>query len=194
MAEVISTFQLTLGASAPEFCLPDGFGREFSLSELSSGKKATVIIFACNHCPFVVHLAEGLAKFHDDYAGKGVQMVAINSNDIVSYPADSPEKMVQFATSSGWRFPYLLDEDQAVAKAYAAACTPDFYVFDQELKLSYAGQFDASRPGRAGAIDGIDLRTAVDATILGQEVPMPWQPSSGCNIKWKSGNEPAYFG
>lgn len=194
MAEVPSTFQLESGAVAPAFTLPDGGGTEFQLADLACGKKAVMIAFVCNHCPFVVHLAGGMAEYASDYADRGVQVIAINSNDVANYPADSPEKMVEFAAANGWNFPYLYDESQQVAKSYAAACTPDFYLFDGELRLAYAGQFDATRPGRGGSVTGDDLRGATDAVLEGRTVTEGWLPSSGCNIKWKPGESPAYFG
>ncbi len=194
MAEVPSTFRLERGAPAPDFRLPDGQGSEHSLAELSSGKKAIVIAFVCNHCPFVIHLADALGKFAAEYEGQGVQTIAINANDVGNYPDDAPDKMVLFAEKHGWKFPYLYDATQEVALAYAAACTPDFYVFNEKLELTYAGQFDGSRPGRGGEISGEDLRKAVDETLAtGQTSEPAWQPSSGCNIKWKPGNEPDYF-
>lgn len=194
MAEVPSTFELQAGALAPTFNLPDGTGSEYSLADLAAGKKAVVIAFVCNHCPFVVHLAEAIGAFDGDYASREVQFIAINSNDVANYPADAPDKMVAFARQYGWNFPYLYDESQQVAISYAAACTPDFYVFDGDLRLAYAGQFDATRPGRGGSVDGADLRRATDAVLEGAEVGQPWLPSSGCNIKWKPGDSPPYFG
>lgn len=193
MAEVPSTFQLQAGTPAPSFELPDGAGVLHRLDDLAEGKNALVLVFACNHCPFVIHLAEALGAFADEFAGRGVQTVAISANDVANYPADAPEKMVAFAEEKGWHFPYLHDESQDVAKAYAAACTPDFYVFTEDRKLAYAGQFDSTRPGRGGEITGEDLRDAVEKTLAGEEVPRPWNPSTGCNIKWKKGAEPAYF-
>lgn len=194
MAEVPSTFHLQPGSPAPDFTLPDGTGQSHSLGLLAEGKKAVVIAFVCNHCPFVVHLAGALGEFAREYAEKGVQFIGISANDVANYPEDSPEKMVAFAKAHGWDFPYLYDESQDTAKAYAAACTPDFYLFDSGLKLQYAGQFDSSRPGRGGDITGDDLRAAIDSVLdSGSGPEQPWQPSSGCNIKWKPGNAPAYF-
>jgi len=194
MALTNSTFTLQPGDAAPDFSLPDGAGTPHSLRSLAEGKAATVIVFACNHCPFVIHLAEELGAFAADYAAKNVETIAINANDVANYPADAPEKMVEFARENGWEFPYLYDADQSVAQAYAAACTPDFYVFDANLKLAYAGQFDATRPSTGGDITGEDLRAAVDTVLTGGPVAQPWKPSAGCNIKWIAGNEPAYFG
>ncbi|MEM6910604.1 MAG: thioredoxin family protein [Verrucomicrobiota bacterium] len=195
MAEVQSTFSLKPGDAAPAFALPDPRSeREWSLQALEAGQPF-LIAFVCNHCPFVVHLAEALGEFAREVAGQGVATIAISSNDVENYPQDAPEKMVQFARVSGWDFPYLFDEDQAVAKTYGAACTPDFFLFDGQGELFYAGQFDDSRPrGGAAKVTGKDLRAAVNALLAGQKVPSPVYPSSGCNIKWKKGNEPAYFG
>ncbi len=195
MAEVPSTFTLKVGESAPNFTLRDGTGTEFSLGDLADGKQAVLIAFVCNHCPFVVHLADEFGRLARDFEGRGIQTIAISANDVEKYPQDGPEEMVAFARESGWNFPYLFDESQEVAKAYAAACTPDFYLFDAELKLAYAGQFDDSRPGgRGGAPIGTDLRAACEAVLIDEVAPEPWYPSSGCNIKWKPGHEPDYFG
>lgn len=194
MSEVRSTFELSLGAIAPAFNLPNGSGESFSLGNLGDGKKAVVVVFACNHCPFVVHLADAIGSFAKEYAERGVQFIAISSNDVTNYPADAPAKMVAFADRHEWEFPYLYDESQEVAKAYRAACTPDFYVFDHESALAYAGQFDDSRPGNAEAVTGTDLRRVLDALVAGEAYVGPQSPSSGCNIKWKAGNEPEYFG
>ncbi len=194
MSEVLSTFQLRPGQEAPAFTLPDGKGQSHTLAEICEGKRVTVIAFVCNHCPFVIHLAEAMASFAKDYAARDVQVIAINSNDVENYPADSPQKMVDFARQYHWDFPYLYDESQQVALDYSAACTPDFYVFDDKQGLAYAGQFDATRPGKAGEISGNDLRKAVDHVLqTGEALAQPWQPSSGCNIKWKAGNAPGYF-
>jgi peroxiredoxin len=192
MAEVPSTFQLQAGQTAPEFELPDGNGVFYQLSNLVAGKKGLLVAFVCNHCPFVVHLADSLGEFAKEIEGREIATVAISANDVANYPADSPENMVQFAKASGWEFPYLYDEAQDVAKAYAAACTPDFYLFDGNLKLVYAGQYDESRPGR-GAPSGSDMRKAVNLLHDGDYTPEPWYPSTGCNIKWKPGEAPDYF-
>jgi len=183
MAEVPSTFTLQAGAIAPDFVLPDGNGVAHALNDLT-GSGGTVVAFLCNHCPFVIHLACALGRFADELAPHGVVMIGINSNDVENYPADAPDKMVEFTESHGWRFPYLYDETQEVARAYDAACTPDFFLFDGEGRLFYAGQFDESRPGK-GEPDGADMREAVRRMLLGEESPQPWRPSSGCNIKWK---------
>lgn len=192
MAEVSSTFSLNPHDQAPPFQLPDGKGTPHSLADLA-GKKGTLIIFACNHCPFVVHLAEALGSFAREVAAHDIKTIAINSNDIANFPADGPDKMLLFAADSGWDFPYLLDESQDVAHAYSAACTPDFYLFDGDQKLVYAGQFDASRPRNDKPVTGADLRRAVEALLANEPPLSPQLPSSGCNIKWKAGNEPAYF-
>jgi len=193
MAEVPSTFQLKPGEPAPEFELPDGTGKIYRSDDLLGGKKGMVLAFVCNHCPYVIHLAKELGQFAREAAEKGIQTVAINANDITAYPADSPDKMVAFAKANDWDFPYLYDEDQSVAKSYAAACTPDFYVLDCAGKLSYAGRFDDSRPGGHDQVTGVDLRKAIESTLAGNLVREPWYPSIGCNIKWKPGNEPDYF-
>ncbi len=191
MAEVNSTFLLQPGASAPHFILPDPSGNHFALSDLIEGKKGILIAFVCNHCPFVVHLADALGQFSKEVADLGIGTVAISSNDFSRYPADAPEHMTTFAASHGWNFPYLYDENQSVARDYAAACTPDFYLFDANLQLQYAGQFDDSRPSR-GSASGHDLRRAAEDLIAERPSPPPWYPSSGCSIKWKTGNEPEY--
>lgn len=193
MAEVPSTFQLAPGSPAPDFSLPDASGTVHTRDSLAAGKRGLLLVFACNHCPFVVHLADAFGRFADDIAAKGIATVAITSNDIERYPADAPDRMPAFAEAHGWHFPYLHDETQAVAKAYAAACTPDFYLFDEELKLVYAGEFDETRPGR-GTATGAALATAVENLLAGHPTPAPWYPSTGCNIKWKPGSEPDYFG
>jgi len=192
MAEVPSTHMLPLGATAPDFALPDGTGQKFSRDEIL-GPKGLVVAFLCNHCPFVLHLARELGIFAATCEAKGVGFVAINANDVSRYPADSPKQMVATAQRYDWAFPYLYDESQQVARAYCAACTPDFYLFDASLLLTYCGQFDDSRPSNGKPITGADLRRAVDA-LLSNEPPVSQQrPSSGCNIKWKPGNEPAWF-
>jgi peroxiredoxin len=191
MVKTASTM-LPLGTAAPDFSLPNVDGTTVALRDLAAGKPL-VVIFMCNHCPFVKHLRTGLADFGRQYLAKGVSVVGISSNDVASHPDDSPAKMKEEAASAGYTFPYLYDESQAVAKAYRAACTPDFYVFDGARKLVYRGQFDASRPGNGMPVTGADLRAAVDAVLSGKPVPEPQLPSIGCNIKWKAGREPGYF-
>jgi peroxiredoxin len=183
---------LPLGTSAPDFSLPDPSGKKVSLSDFH-GAKALLVVFMCNHCPFVKHLADPLAKLAKEYQDKGVAVVGINSNDVANHPDDSPEKMAQEAKQRGYTFPYLYDESQQVAQAYRAACTPDFYVFDKDQKLAYRGQFDSTRPDSGRTATGDDLRRALDAVVAGQAPPEDQTPSLGCNIKWKPGNEPEYF-
>ena len=189
MSEVQSSFQLSPGDSAPEFSLPDAYGEMVARAEVAGGG-GLLVMFACNHCPFVIHLADAVGEFAREIAAQGVSTVAINSNDLEKYPQDGPEPMKAFATERGWDFPYLLDESQQVAHAHGAVCTPDFFLFNSSGKLFYAGQFDDSRPRSGQAPHGGDLREAV-RRMLGGEQPLarPY-PSSGCNIKWKPGNEP----
>jgi peroxiredoxin len=192
MAEVLSTFVLQPGDSAPAFELPDTQGRVRSLDN-TKGPNGLLVVFACNHCPYVIHLADALGDFAREIADQGVNTVAIMPNDFEKYPDDAPELMALFASSHAWDFPYLLDETQQVAKAYAAACTPDFFLFDRDLKLAYAGQFDDSRPRSGLQPHGGDLGEAVRRMLAGEApLPRPY-PSSGCNIKWKEGNEPEWF-
>ncbi len=183
---------LPLGTKAPEFRLPDPSGKMFSLAEFA-GAPAFLVVFMCNHCPYVKHISRGLAQLARDYAAKGVRIVGINSNNVETYPADSPAKMAEEAKSAGYTFPYVYDASQEVAKAYRAACTPDFYVFDKDQRLVYRGQFDDSRPGNGVPVTGKDLCAALDAALAGRPVPSVQKPSIGCNIKWKPGNEPDYF-
>lgn len=191
MVKTASTM-LPLGTKAPDFSLLNVDSRTVSLADFADAK-ALVVIFMCNHCPFVKHLAAALAEFGREYQQKGAAVVGISSNDAAKYPDDSPEQMVHEAENRGYTFPYLYDEDQSVAKAYKAACTPDFFVFDADQKLVYRGQFDASRPGNEIPITGEDLRKAVEAVLAGQPIPEPQRPSIGCNIKWIAGQEPEYF-
>lgn len=184
MAET-PTIQIPLGFKAPDFRLPDMVsGKELALDNLKSDK-ATVVVFICNHCPYVIHIIDELVEVGKMYTDKGVSFVMINSNDVKNYPDDSPEKMVAFAKERNFPFPYLFDETQEVAKAYDAACTPDFNVFDGELKCVYRGQFDDSRPKNDEPITGADLRRTLDLLLAGKDVPKQQRPSIGCNIKWK---------
>ena len=192
MAEVPSTRTLPPGAAAPDFSLPDAAGMTHTLASVR-GPQGLVVAFLCNHCPFVIHLARALGTCATDCAERGVGFVGINSNNAERYPADAPEKMPAMSEANGWHFPYLVDATQRTAHDYFAACTPDFYVFDAELRLVYCGQFDSSRPGNGEPVDGADLRAAVDAMLTGQPPVSPQRPSSGCNIKWKPGAEPAWF-
>ncbi|MCP0913264.1 MULTISPECIES: thioredoxin family protein [Legionella] len=177
---------LPLGTQAPLFSLLDvTSGQKINLN-VDSKYIATVVMFICNHCPFVKHVNQQLTKLAFDYIPKQVKFIAINSNDVESYPDDSPENMQRVAKEQGYPFPYLFDETQEVAKAYHAACTPDFFVFDADLSLVYRGQLDDSRPGNGVAVDGHSIRKALDALIEGKSVSAEQKPSIGCNIKWKS--------
>jgi peroxiredoxin len=185
MAET-PTMQIPLGFPAPGFILPDTIsGKQVSLDQVKS-EKATVVVFICNHCPYVVHMIDPLVELAKEYILKGISFVAISSNDVENYPQDSPEKMKVFASERDFPFPYLYDETQEVAKAYDAACTPDFNVFDGEMKCVYRGQFDSSRPGSSVPVTGEDLRETLDLLLAGQAVPKNQRASVGCNIKWKS--------
>jgi peroxiredoxin len=183
---------LPLGTKAPDFSLPNIDGRAVSLADLD-GSPALLVIFMCNHCPYVKHVAPELARLARDYQAKGVAVVGINSNDVSKHPSDSPEQMVHESDLRGYTFPYLYDETQAVARAYKAACTPDFFVFDKNQKLAYRGQLDSSRPDSGIPLTGKDLRAALDAVLAGKDASADQKPSIGCNIKWKPGSEPDYF-
>ena len=182
MARTPSTM-VALGSKAADFTLPDAHGNTLALASLRG--KPVLIMFICNHCPYVKHIRAGLAALGRDYGDKGLAIVAINSNDADAYPDDSPEMMLREATDAGYTFPYLVDATQAVARAYDAACTPDFFLFDANHTLIYRGQFDDSRPNSGTAVTGNDLRTALDATLAGHAVATQQRPSIGCNIKWK---------
>jgi peroxiredoxin len=183
---------LPLGTTAPDFTLPDTNGKTVSLADFRN-QAALLVLFICNHCPYVKHIRDGLAQLARDYQPKHVGIVGINSNDVANYPEDSPAQMKKEVKSAGYTFPYLYDETQAVAKAYRAACTPDIYLFDKNRKLVYRGQFDGSRPGNGIPVTGRDLRAALDTVLAGQPVSPDQKASMGCNIKWKAGNEPGYF-
>ncbi len=189
MAETASTM-LELGTRAPDFSLPDTEGRRVSRSDFEGAP--LLVVFMCNHCPYVKHIREGLVAFAREYMPRGLAMVAVSANDAASFPADAPERMAEEAKAYGYPFPYLYDETQEVAKAYRAACTPDFYLFDRGHELVYRGQFDGSRPGNDVPVTGRDLRRAADAVLEGKPAPGEQKASMGCNIKWKRGNEPAY--
>jgi peroxiredoxin len=178
-----------LGMPAPAFRLPDTGGSLIALDDFRDAP-AFLIVFMCNHCPYVKHIASGLADFARDYQGRGLAMVGVNSNDASSHPDDSPEVMRREVESRGYVFPYLYDETQEVARAYGAVCTPDFFLFDAERKLVYRGQFDGARPNNQVPVTGGDLRAAVDAVLAGQSPSAKQAASIGCNIKWKPGNEP----
>jgi len=183
---------LSLGTTAPDFKLPDTSGKTVSPADFKD-KSALLILFICNHCPYVKHIRSGLAELARDYRSRSVAIIGINSNDVANYPDDSPAKMKEEVRIAGYTFPYLYDESQTVAKAYRAACTPDIYLFDKRRKLVYRGQFDDSRPGNGIPVTGKDLRAALDALLADKPVSPNQKASVGCNIKWKSGKEPDYF-
>jgi peroxiredoxin len=192
MVAVTSTM-LPLGTPAPDFKLPDPAGEVHALDDFV-GAPALVVAFICNHCPYVKHIREKLADVTGAMLDRGVAVVGINSNDPDAYPDDAPAAMAAEAKRYGYRFPYLVDADQEVAKAYRAACTPDFYVFDADRRLAYRGQFDDSRPSNGKPVTGDDLLAAVEAVLAAKPVPEDQHPSMGCNIKWKPGNAPEWFG
>ena len=183
---------LPLGTTAPTFSLPNVDGRILGLDDVA-GERGTVVMFICNHCPFVKHVADQLAQLGRDYAPLGIGFVAISSNDVSGHPADSPEQMIHEAEARGYPFAYLYDETQDVARDYRAACTPDFFAFDAGRRLAYRGQLDGSRPGNGDAVTGADPRGALDALVAGKRPAEEQRPSLGCNIKWKAGREPEYF-
>jgi peroxiredoxin len=191
MVKTASTM-LPLGTKAPDFSLPNVDGRIVSLGDFA-GADALVVVFLCNHCPYVKHIADALSQVAREYQSRGAAFVGISSNDVAGYPQDSPEQMAIEAETRGYVFPYLYDETQRVAQAYRAACTPDFFLFDRQQQLVYRGQFDASRPGSDIPVTGEDLRRALDAVLNGTPVPADQTPSIGCNIKWRDGLEPDYF-
>ena len=191
MARTPSTMA-PLGMAAPAFALPDTDGRTVSIDDFADAP-GLLVMFICNHCPFVKHLRAALAGFARDYAPRGLAVVAINANDAERYPDDAPEAMKHEKAEHGYPFPYLYDETQQVALAYGAACTPDFFLFDGDRRLAYRGQFDGSRPGNDVPVTGEDLRAAADAVLSGEAPSEEQKPSLGCNIKWKPGNEPASF-
>ncbi len=177
---------LPLGTAAPAFRLPDTVsGKEISLDDIAAGKAATVVMFLCNHCPYVIHVNPEIVRIAKEYQARGAAFVGISSNDVVNYPEDAPGKMRETALNLGYTFPYLYDESQEVARAYDAACTPDFYVFDGARRLAYRGRLDGARPKNDTPLSGADLRAALDAVLSGQPVAGPQYPSGGCNIKWK---------
>lgn len=182
-----------LGISASPFQLPDTDGNPVALDDFE-GSDALLVMFICNHCPYVRHLRQDFARLGREYQPQGVAIVAINSNDAELYPADGPVEMAREKSDAGWDFPYLYDDAQAVAKAYRAACTPDFFLFDRDRRLVYRGQYDDSRPGNGVPVTGRDLRMAIDDVLAGRPVREDQRPSIGCNIKWKPGSAPSYFG
>ncbi|MCW5981412.1 MAG: thioredoxin family protein [Bryobacteraceae bacterium] len=192
MARTESTMLLKLGEQAPDFRLPDVVsGRTIGLDSFE-GKKGLLVMFICAHCPYVIHVREELARIGRDYADKSLGIVAISANDAVNYPDDAPPKLKQMAQELGFQFPFCYDETQEAAKAYAAACTPDFFLLDERRRLAYRGQLDDARPGNGVPVTGRDLRAAIDAVLAGEPAPARQKPSMGCNIKWKRGNEPAF--
>jgi len=190
---LVDSTMLPLGMEAPDFALPDTEGRTVRRDDVK-GREGLLVMFICNHCPYVHHVRPKLAEITREYQAKGIGVVGINANDVANYPDDSPEKMKEEVKSHRYTFPYLYDESQEVAKAYHAACTPDFFLFDRHLKLVYRGQFDDSRPQNGKPLTGADLRAAMDAVLENKPAPEPQKPSAGCNIKWKQGNAPDYFG
>ncbi len=191
MAATSSTM-LELGTYAPDFSLLDCAGDKKSRDDFNGGE-GLLVAFICNHCPYVIHINDKLTEFAKEYQARGLAVVAINSNDVNNYPDDSPEKMIELTRKYNFTFPYLYDETQDVAKSYKAACTPDLFLFNQDFKLFYRGQFDDSRPKNVLPVTGKDLRQATDAMLTGGAVAVDQKPSMGCNIKWKPGNEPDYY-
>lgn len=191
MSETPSTM-LEIGSQAQDFSLPEpASGKQVSLADFNA--KPLLVVFSCNHCPYVIHILDSFTAFANQAQNSGLAVVMINANDVAGYPADSPQKMIQLVQQRGIEFPYLYDESQQVALAYRAACTPDFFLFDSAHRLVYRGQYDGSRPGNNVAVSGDDLRAAVDALQSGGTIPAEQTPSVGCNIKWRAGNEPDYF-
>lgn len=191
---MVESTMLPLGTLAPDFSLPDVVSGEVISLETFAGDSALLVIFLCQHCPFVKHVQKTLARLGQDYIPKGVGIVAISANDVATHPQDSPENLKEMAKSLKFNFPLCYDESQETAKQYTAACTPDFFVFDSEVKLAYRGQLDDSRPSNSVPVTGKDLRAALDAILAGKPVNSEQKPSVGCNIKWRPGNEPPYFG
>ncbi|HIK17272.1 MAG TPA: thioredoxin family protein [Leptolyngbyaceae cyanobacterium M33_DOE_097] len=193
MALVASTM-LELGTKAPDFALPDTVSGETITLQTFATSKALLVMFICQHCPYVKHIQEALAQLGKDYAKTDLGIVAISANNVETHPNDAPDKLKEMALTLGFTFPFCYDESQSVAKAYTAACTPDFFLFDGDRTLVYRGQLDDSRPGNGLPVTGKDLRAAIDQVLADAPVPTEQKPSIGCNIKWKPGNEPAYFG
>lgn len=186
---------MPLGTPAPDFALPNvRTGGKTTLLDVSEDRRGLLMMFICAHCPFVIHVEDELARLGRDYASSGLGIAAVSANSVQSHPDDAPDKLKAMADRLGFEFPYLYDETQAVAKAYTAACTPDFFLFDDGSRLVYRGRLDASRPGNGVPVDGRDLRGAIDALLAGEPASAEQLPSAGCNIKWAPGNEPAYFG
>jgi len=193
MALVASTM-LELGTKAPDFSLPDTVSGKMITLQTFAPSKALLVMFICQHCPYVKHIQEALAQLGKDYAKTDLGIVAISANNVETHPNDAPDKLKEMALTLGFTFPFCYDESQSIAKAYTAACTPDFFLFDGDRTLVYRGQLDDSRPGNGIPVTGKDLRAAIDQVLADASVPTEQKPSIGCNIKWKPGNEPAYFG
>ena len=191
---MVSSTMLELGTPAPDFALPDVVSGETVSLATFADKSVLLMMFICEHCPFVKHVQDELARLGHDYRAKNVGILAISANSIQTHPQDAPEHLKAMAIALDFTFPYCYDETQAMAKAYTAACTPDFFVFDGDRKLAYRGQLANSRPGNGIPVTGKDLRAAIDTLLLGQALSPEQTPSIGCNIKWTPGNEPAYFG
>lgn len=188
-----SSTMLPLGTSAPDFQLPDVTSGEIISLQTFSDRQLLLVMFICQHCPFVKHVQQELARIGKDYVDRSLGIVAISANDIVNYPNDAPDKLKAMARELEFEFPFGYDESQETAKAYSAACTPDFFLFDKDRKLAYRGQLDDSRPSNDKPVTGKDLRAAIEALLAGKEVDSERKPSIGCNIKWKPGNEPEYY-
>ena len=183
---------LEIGTLAPDFELPEpASGRTVSLTEFAD--KPLLVVFSCNHCPYVIHILKSFTEYANATQIQGISVVMINANDVNNYPDDSPEKMIELSATYGFEFPYLYDQSQSTASAYQAACTPDFFLFNHHHELVYRGQYDASRPGNSELVSGSDLKIATQALLSGEALPVNQLPSMGCNIKWRSGNEPAYL-
>jgi peroxiredoxin len=191
MAETPSTM-LALGTPAPDFTLPDVVSRKTISLRTFAGKKGLLVMFLSRHCPYVRHVKDELARIGKEYGGRGIGMVAVSANDVSGYPDDAPERLKEMAEESGFTFPFCFDESQETARAFSAACTPDFFLFDDKRKLVYRGELDDSRPGNNVPVTGRELRTALEAVLAGKPAPEAQKPSLGCNIKWKPGNEPHY--
>lgn len=191
---MVSSTMLELGTPAPDFALPDVVSGDTISLDTFAGKPVLVVMFICQHCPFVKHVQDQLAQIGHDYIPQNAGIVAVSANSVQTHPQDAPEHLKEMAETLNFNFPYCYDESQAMAKAYTAACTPDFFVFDGDRKLVYRGQLDDSRPGNDIPVTGKDLRAAIDTVLAGKPVSPEQKPSIGCNIKWAPGNEPEYFG
>lgn len=189
----VKSQMLKLGTKAPEFSLKNSIDDQMVSLEENKGNNGTLVFFICNHCPFVIHVRDQFKPLYEEYSAKGISFIAINSNSTVTHPQDGPEHMKALANEMEWDFPYLFDKSQEVAIAYNAACTPDFFLFNEEMNLYYRGQLDSSRPKTTIPVTGEDLRNALNSLLEGKPFPEDQKPSMGCNIKWKSGNEPQYF-